>query len=391
MLSALESGGGADRRGARRSAHGGQRRRKGVQRGALGGRRRSLLASTGLGEGSPPSALHRPRPREARTVGQGPGELPTSQADAAGGRRARRVHRGQAGCRNRARGARTPPSLRHRERGGCWSARGHRDHERRADPQRVGWRPAAGRSGRPQVPGLREGHGIRGRDGQRERERQGNRRAHLSRQAGAAGPPAATIPEASGKAPAGGTTTPRDTGTRVRTQRHADRRLRGARRRRRRAIGGTYFALSASSKRGEADDLCTLPGGKCPENKKSEIESLDEDAKGASTLSVAGFVVGGLGIATGVTLLLLAPKSESARVPAPRVTPGSGTRARAWSADFEANRPLPSRRAGSRRDSWYKCRSASGARPLHHACRGGVLATDRRSAASTGDTLQGRP
>ena len=89
-------------------------------------------------------------------------------------------------------------------------------------------------------------------------------------------------------------------------------------------IGGTYFALSASSKRGEADDLCTLPGAKCPEDKKSEIESLDEDAKSASTLAVAGFVIGGLGVATGVTLLLLAPKSQSARAPALRVTPWIG-------------------------------------------------------------------
>lgn len=99
-------------------------------------------------------------------------------------------------------------------------------------------------------------------------------------------------------------------------------------------IGGTVFALSASSKRGEADDLCNLPGGKCPEDKKSEIEALDDDASGASTLSVAGFVLGGLGVATGVTLLLLSPKSESARVPAPRVTPWIGYKSAGLSGRF---------------------------------------------------------
>jgi hypothetical protein len=141
---------------------------------------------------------------------------------------------------------------------------------------------------------------------------------------GAAGTPPTPVPEGSEAAP-GGTTPPRDTGPTesgpngMRIGGYVALGVGAVG-----LIGGTYFALSASSKRGEADDLCTLPGAKCPEDKKSEIESLDEDAKSASTLSVAGFVIGGLGVATGVTLLLLSPKSESARAPALQVTPWIG-------------------------------------------------------------------
>lgn len=66
---------------------------------------------------------------------------------------------------------------------------------------------------------------------------------------------------------------------------------------------GTFFALQASSKRDEADSLCTPAG--CPANKRAEIDDLDSSADSASTNSVIGFVVGGVGLATGVTLLLL--------------------------------------------------------------------------------------
>jgi hypothetical protein len=74
---------------------------------------------------------------------------------------------------------------------------------------------------------------------------------------------------------------------------------------------GTFFLLRASSKRSEADDLCTLPGGGCPPENQDEINSLDDDADSATTIGVAGLVVGGLGIATGVTLFILSSKHES--------------------------------------------------------------------------------
>jgi hypothetical protein len=85
---------------------------------------------------------------------------------------------------------------------------------------------------------------------------------------------------------------------------------------------GTFFALSASGKRSDADDLCNLPGGQCPADKKDEIASLDKDADSASGLSAASFVVGGLAVAGGVTLLVLSSgKSSSARRTQPAVMP----------------------------------------------------------------------
>jgi hypothetical protein len=76
--------------------------------------------------------------------------------------------------------------------------------------------------------------------------------------------------------------------------------------------GGTFFLLQASSKESEADDLCTLPGGGCPADKADEIKALDDDASSARTLATVGFIVGGVGIATGVTLFILSSNKSSA-------------------------------------------------------------------------------
>jgi hypothetical protein len=80
------------------------------------------------------------------------------------------------------------------------------------------------------------------------------------------------------------------------------------------AIGlglGVVFTLQSSSKTSEADDICNLPGGGCPENQRDKVDQLDADAKSAGTLGVVGFVVGGLGIGAGVTLLILSGGSSS--------------------------------------------------------------------------------
>jgi len=75
---------------------------------------------------------------------------------------------------------------------------------------------------------------------------------------------------------------------------------------------GTAFALSSSSKSSEADDICNLEGEfSCPEDRRDEVEQLDSDADSAKTMSIVGFVVGGVGIATGVTLFILSGKKET--------------------------------------------------------------------------------
>lgn len=88
---------------------------------------------------------------------------------------------------------------------------------------------------------------------------------------------------------------------------------------------GTIFALQASSKRGEADDLCNLPGGGCPADKQDEIQALDDDADSAASLATVGFIVGGVGVAAGVTLFFLSSDDSSASEPSIRPWVGLGS------------------------------------------------------------------
>ena len=69
--------------------------------------------------------------------------------------------------------------------------------------------------------------------------------------------------------------------------------------------GGIAFTLKSSSKRSDADKLCTLPNGGCDLALKPQIDSLDSDADSARTLGIVGFALGAVGIGTGVTLLVL--------------------------------------------------------------------------------------
>lgn len=73
---------------------------------------------------------------------------------------------------------------------------------------------------------------------------------------------------------------------------------------------GIVFTLQSSSKSSEADDLCNLPGGGCPESQRDKVDQLDADAKSAGTLGVVGFVVGGLSVGAGVTMLVLSSGSS---------------------------------------------------------------------------------
>lgn len=95
---------------------------------------------------------------------------------------------------------------------------------------------------------------------------------------------------------------------------------------------GTLFLLSSRSKKSDADDLCSGPAG-CPESKKSEVESLDKDYKNAGTLSVVGYAVGGAGLITGVTLLVLSGGSKHSETTA-GVTPWIGYQSAGLSGRF---------------------------------------------------------
>lgn len=89
---------------------------------------------------------------------------------------------------------------------------------------------------------------------------------------------------------------------------------------------GTVFALKTSSKLEEANGLCTVPtssgGQACSDDKQSQINALDDSARSAKTLAIVGFVAGGVGVAAGVTLLVLSPGKNS--------SPPASTGMRPW-------------------------------------------------------------
>jgi hypothetical protein len=95
---------------------------------------------------------------------------------------------------------------------------------------------------------------------------------------------------------------------------------------------GTFFALSAKSKADEAKDLCggdlstcRLDEGSSDANKVNDLNNQSGTNK---TLGIVGFVVGGVGVAAGVTLLILSSGSSNSAAtlhkPAPRIVPWIG-------------------------------------------------------------------
>jgi len=94
---------------------------------------------------------------------------------------------------------------------------------------------------------------------------------------------------------------------------------------------GTVFLLKATSKKSDANDLCGAPAG-CPLSKKSEIDELDSDYKSAGTVSIISYAVGGIGLATGITLLALSGSKHSES--AARVTPWIGYQSAGLSGRF---------------------------------------------------------
>jgi hypothetical protein len=90
-------------------------------------------------------------------------------------------------------------------------------------------------------------------------------------------------------------------------------------------IGGTVFTLQSVSKKGEANDICTLPNDGCPLDRKGDVDDLDADAKSALTMGIIGYAVGAVGIGTGVTLFILSSKhSDKAASRGPTVSPWVG-------------------------------------------------------------------
>jgi hypothetical protein len=97
---------------------------------------------------------------------------------------------------------------------------------------------------------------------------------------------------------------------------------------------GTVFGLQSVSKRSSADELCPDPNH-CLNSKKDTVEELDNAARQAQTLATVGFVAGGVGVAAGVTLLLLSgKKDQSALRQHPTIRPWIGFQAAGVSGTF---------------------------------------------------------
>jgi hypothetical protein len=78
---------------------------------------------------------------------------------------------------------------------------------------------------------------------------------------------------------------------------------------------GTYFLIDSRAKRSDADakeEECRARGPcLAGDPLAKETASLDDDARSALTLSIVGFAVGGVGVATGTALLLMSSSSET--------------------------------------------------------------------------------
>jgi hypothetical protein len=94
---------------------------------------------------------------------------------------------------------------------------------------------------------------------------------------------------------------------------------------------GTYFLIDSRGKRADADtkESECKASGPClaGDPLAEETASLDDDARSALKLSIVGFAVGGVGIATGTALFLLAGPSESGQASGFSIRPvlGLGT------------------------------------------------------------------
>jgi hypothetical protein len=87
---------------------------------------------------------------------------------------------------------------------------------------------------------------------------------------------------------------------------------------------GTVFALDSGSKRDDADALCNQapPAPACPSGARAQVSDLDDQASAAKTRAIVSYVVGGVGLATGATLLVLGlNKGSSHEARGPRVVP----------------------------------------------------------------------
>ena len=73
-------------------------------------------------------------------------------------------------------------------------------------------------------------------------------------------------------------------------------------------VVGTLFALKAKSKYKDANALCQTDPCSLSESDANERAQLGKDGDSAKTISLVGFVAGGVGVVAGATLFVLSNK-----------------------------------------------------------------------------------
>jgi hypothetical protein len=74
---------------------------------------------------------------------------------------------------------------------------------------------------------------------------------------------------------------------------------------------GTYFLIKAHGTQSDSDSQFASCLPHCSAADKGSISDLDQAAKNQRVVGVVGLVVGGIGVGTGVTLLIIEPKEEA--------------------------------------------------------------------------------
>jgi len=139
-----------------------------------------------------------------------------------------------------------------------------------------------------------------------------------------AGPPSKALPPSAGGVPA--TTKEAASASGPNTQRIAAYVAFGVG-----AVGlgvGTIFGLSSKNKRSQADDAFRQCGGAtgCMNDDPlaEQVSSLDASARTQKTVSIVGFVAGGLGVGAGVALFVLSRRHDDAPASSWSITPRLG-------------------------------------------------------------------
>jgi hypothetical protein len=87
---------------------------------------------------------------------------------------------------------------------------------------------------------------------------------------------------------------------------------------------GTVFALSAKSKYEKGNDLCPAFPCSLTQQEARDREQFGKDGDSAKTLSMVGFIAGGVGLAAGATLFILSGKRAEAPAAQTSVQPWVG-------------------------------------------------------------------